>query len=163
MIDPALVSVISATTALVASVTGPLVTIYVARVKIRASVRSANRQRWIDEFRDLIANFCGQIAAATQIRAKVFKDGRVSIPVESEFLHHFERLIFTSTKLRLMVNPLDREHGKLLAAVDELLTLFRTAAVEDDIQDEARARALRLADMSHEIIRHEWLRVQQGA
>lgn len=163
MIDPSLVSVISASTALAASITGPLVTLYVARAQIRAAVRSANRQRWIEEFRDTIANFCGQIATATQVREKVFRDGRVSIPADSEILPHFERLIFTATKIRLMVNPLDREHMELRGAIDQLLTLFRTGAVGDDIQDEARTRALQIAEMSLAIIRHEWRRVQRGA
>lgn len=163
MFDPALVSVISASTALAASITGPLVTLYVARAQIRAAVRSANRQRWIEEFRDLIANFCGQIAAATQVRGKVFRDGRVSISGEPEMLHQFERLIATATKIRLMINPLDREHQKLVEAVNDLLMLFRSAGASQDIQEDARTRALQIAETSLTIIRHEWLRVQRGA
>ena len=56
-----IVGLISAATALVASVTGPLVTFHVGRTQVRAAVLSANRQRWIDGFRGLIAEFCSQI------------------------------------------------------------------------------------------------------
>ena len=124
MVDPNLISVISASTALVASVTGPLVALYVARAQIKAAVRSANRQ--------------------------------------SEMLHRFERLIFTARKIRLMVNPLDSEHGKLIEAVDALLLRFRTAPGTEDLQVEAQAMARQIIGMGLAIIRHEWLRVQKG-
>jgi hypothetical protein len=55
MIDSTLVGFVSALTALLASIVGPAVTLYVARTQITATVRSANRQRWIDEFRDVIS------------------------------------------------------------------------------------------------------------
>lgn len=161
-VDPSLVSLVSAFTALTASITGPLVTLYVARAQIRASVRSANRQKWIEEFRDTIAHLCGQIAATTQVREKVFKDGRVSISEEAEILREFERLIFTSTKVRLMINPLDREHNDLISKVNDVLILFRSATINEDIQDSAREKALRIVDVTLMIIRNEWARVQRG-
>ena len=51
MITPRLVGFVSALTALIASIAGPVITIYVARTQFNATVRSANRQRWIDEFK----------------------------------------------------------------------------------------------------------------
>jgi len=93
MIDATLVSVVSARTALIASIAGPIVTLYVARSQFRVSVRSANRQRWIDEFRDLIANFCAEIATSAQVREKIVRDGRIVIQAESEFMSSFEKLI----------------------------------------------------------------------
>lgn len=163
MVDPALISIISASTALVASVTGPLVTLYVSRSQIKAAVRSANRQKWIDEFRELIARFCAQVAAATQVREQVFKDGRVSISAGSSVLDHFEHLIFTATKIRLMVNPTELEHQKLIEVVEALLTRFRTAPADDDLQSESQATARQIIAISLTIIRQEWLRVQRAA
>ena len=46
----AIIGVISAATALAASVTGPLATIHVGRSQFRAAVLSTNRQRWIGRF-----------------------------------------------------------------------------------------------------------------
>ena len=79
MVDAAPVSLISAFTALVASIAGPFVTLYVARTQMRVTVRSANRQRWIEEFRELIAQFCSEIAIAAQNRESMVKDGRIVI------------------------------------------------------------------------------------
>ena len=53
--DALLISVISACTALVASIAGPLVTLTVSRRQFNASVLSANRQKWIDSLRDMLA------------------------------------------------------------------------------------------------------------
>ena len=47
--DPVLISLVSALTALVASVVGPIVTVAVAKRQITASVVSSNRHRWISE------------------------------------------------------------------------------------------------------------------
>ena len=61
MVDATLVSFVSALTALIASIAGPIVTLYVARSQFKVSVRSANRQRWIEEFRDRLARFSAEI------------------------------------------------------------------------------------------------------
>jgi hypothetical protein len=53
--DPVFISLVSACTALVASIVGPMVTLSVAKRQINASVLSANRQRWIESLRDLVA------------------------------------------------------------------------------------------------------------
>ena len=71
-----IIGLVSAATALVASVSGPLVALHVGRTQVRAAVLSADRQRWIDGFRELVAEFCSQIAAAVQVRANLVRMGR---------------------------------------------------------------------------------------
>ena len=53
--DPLLISLVSACTALVTSVVGPIVTLAVARRQFNANVLSANRQKWIEELRDVLS------------------------------------------------------------------------------------------------------------
>lgn len=163
MIDPALISIISAATALTASITGPMVSLYVARAQIRAAVRSTNRQRWIEEFRETIARFSGQVAVATQLRNRIVQNGTVSVSADGD-LHHSEQLITTATKIRLLTNPLDREHHALVTLVDDVLKLFRTAdkANEGEVQAKARATVHQIGDVTLTIIRQEWIRVQRG-
>lgn len=163
LVDPALIGLVSAGTALTASIIGPLVTLYVAKAQIWAAVRSANRQKWIEEFRETIARFCGQIAVTTQIHKAFVVDGHVSIPVESQALRDFELLIATATRIRLLVNPTDPDHHALVGAVDDLILMFQDRGPEDDIQREARERTRQLTARSLAIIRTEWLRVQRGA
>jgi hypothetical protein len=162
MIDATLVSFVSALTALVASIAGPIVTIYVARTQFKATVRSANRQRWIDEFRDLIAHFCAEIATSVQIREKIVRDGQIVIQAESAILSSWEKLIYTANKIRLMVNPLEHEHQRLLEVMNGLLVQFRTASTADALQSEGQEIVGKIVTMSVEIIRREWFRVQRG-
>jgi hypothetical protein len=161
-IDPALVGIISAVTALTASIVGPLVTLYVAKAQIRAAVRSANRQKWIEEFRETIARFCGQVAVATQIHGEIVMEGQISIPASSHILRDLEQLISTATRIRLLVNPTDPSHDALVASVDDLILMFRDRGGQIDLQREAQDRTRQLAAQSLAIIRAEWVRVQKG-
>jgi hypothetical protein len=161
MIDATLVGFVSALTALIASIARPIVTLYVARSQFKVTVRSANRQRWIDEFRDLIAHFCAEIATSAQVREKIVRDGRIVIQAESAF-SSFEKLIYTANKVRLMINPLEHQHQKLLEVMNGLVVRFRTASAEDDLQSEGQEIVRKIVTMSVEIIRREWLRVQRG-
>ena len=162
MITPTLVGFVSALTALIASIAGPIVTLYVARTQFKATVRSANRQRWIDEFREQIAHFCAEFAISAQVRDKIVRDGRIVVQAESQFLASFEKLIYTANKIRLMINPLEHEHQELLELMNGLLVRFRTASAEDDLQSEGQEIVGQIVTMSVEIIRREWLRVQRG-
>ena len=157
-----IVGLISAATALVASVTGPLVTFHVGRTQVRAAVLSANRQRWIDGFRTLVAEFCSQIAATAQVRAKLVRDGRIQLSAEPESLHQFERLIFTFAKIRLMTDPSDEDHQQLVRVIEQLLTTLRTTPSFDDVQPAAEIAGRRIIEISHTILRREWHRVQRG-
>ena len=157
------VGVISAATALVASITGPLVTFHVGRSQVRAAVISGNRQRWIDAFREVISEFCSQVAVAVQVREKLARDGTFHLSTEPETLRQFERLVFIATKIRLMINPLENDHRELLAAMEGLLTMLRTASPSDDVQPTAEATGRQIIGISQAILRREWLRVQRGA
>jgi hypothetical protein len=125
-------------------------------------VRSANRRRWIDEFRDLIARFCAEIATSAQVREKIVRDGRIVIQAEAEFLSSFEKLIYTTNKIRPMVNPLEHEHQKLIDLMNGLLVRFQTASAEYDLQSEGQEIVRQIVTMSVEIIRREWLRAKTG-
>ena len=71
--DPLLLSLVSACTALVASIAGPLVTLSVSRRQFSASVLSANRQKWIETLRDQLAEVISLIVAALIVKNR-FKD-----------------------------------------------------------------------------------------
>ena len=67
--DPLILSLISACTALVASIAGPVVTLMVAKRQFSANVLSANRQKWIDALREALAD----IQLITRLAQKILK------------------------------------------------------------------------------------------
>ena len=58
------VSLVSACTALVASIIGPVITLTVARRQFNATVISTNREKWIETLRDSLAELIALIRAA---------------------------------------------------------------------------------------------------
>ena len=74
-------SVIAAATALVAVVLGPIVSVYVVRRQIRATVVSTNRQAWINDLRNTIADWL----TAEQLTLRETAELCVTI---AEALHH---------------------------------------------------------------------------
>ena len=69
--DSLLISLISACTALVASIVAPFVTLSVARRQFNATVLSANRQKWIESLRDLLAELISLFVAALVVKIEV--------------------------------------------------------------------------------------------
>jgi ubiquinone biosynthesis protein UbiJ len=163
IVDPVLVSLVSAATALVASITGPFITLYVGRAQIKVAVLSTNRQKWIDGFRELVATFCSQVAAIVQVRDKIITEGKINLTGDAALLHQFERLIFTVTKIKLMINPTDTDHQSLMTTMQGMLLVLRTADSSVDVQAEMERTAQTIVDMSQAILRQEWLRVKKGA
>ena len=106
--DSALLSLISACTALVASIAGPFVALIVAKRNFNATVLSANRQKWIESLRDMLAELISLLIAALVVKAK-WKDkwdrGRGALIGEPALLEKVERLVLAQTKIRLLLNP----------------------------------------------------------
>ena len=65
-----MVSLVSACTALVASIAGPLATLRVSRRQFDATVLSTSRQKWIDALRDLLADLMSQLAGLSVLKTR---------------------------------------------------------------------------------------------
>jgi hypothetical protein len=161
MIDPVVVGLISAITALVASIAGPLTTLHIGRAQIRASVLSANRQRWIENFREGISLFCSQVAGFVHTRESVVREGRFHVSNDPETVRRFEALILTFTRIRLLTDPVDEEQQKMLVVMQAFLKRVQHTPITEDIQEEAEATAGRIIEMSLGVLRREWLRVKR--
>src|SRR5688572_1568124 len=66
--DPQIVSLVSACTALIASIAGPLATLRVSRRQFNATVLSTGRQKWIESLRDLLADLMSRRAGLSVIK-----------------------------------------------------------------------------------------------
>jgi len=163
MIDPAVVGLVSAVTALVASIVGPLTTLHIGRSQIRAAVLSANRQKWIDGFRDLVSSFSGQVAVVAHLHQTLIRDGRLSVAHDPEVLKQFERLVATFTKIKLMTNPADGIQVDLLAKMQAILTEVRSPSETPDFTLDVEAQVAEIATLTQTILRREWERVKHLA
>ena len=160
--DPVLISFISACTALVASIAGPFVTLFVARRQFNANVLSANRQKWIETLRDAIAEFISLLVAAMVVKANWKEDwqaGRALLAANPALLQEVERMVLSQCKIRLLINPTEADHIKLYQLIDAAQRRIRSEAsvdteTEKDIEDISR--------LAQVILKREWQRVKRG-
>ena len=160
--DPLLISVISACTALVASIVGPIVTLAVARRQFNATVLSANRQKWIETLRDMIAELTSLLVAALVVKSQwkeKWDKGRGALNADSALLEKLERIVLAQSKIRLLLNPTEPDHQRLSHAID---AAFKRLQSEQTVESETEADIETITALAQSILKREWQRVKRG-
>ncbi len=155
-------SLITATTALVASIMSPFVTLRVARRQFRANVISTNRQRWIETFRDRVSELLSLMNAAQVIKRYSIRSWQGGLgPVQANLglTEKFERAYMALAEIRLLTNASDVEHQRLNEALAAALAHLQHDELRDD---ELAASVEDVIALGRTIIRHEWGRVKRG-
>jgi hypothetical protein len=160
--DAALLTLISACTALVASIAGPFVTLIVAKRNFNAPVLSANRQKWIETLRDMLAELISLLIAALFLKAK-WKDkwdrGRGALSAEPALLDKLQSLVLAQTKVRLLLNPNEADHQHLYRAIE---TASKRLQSEEALESETEADIETITTLAQTILKREWQRVKHG-
>jgi hypothetical protein len=155
-------SLITATTALMASILGPFVTLTVARRQFRANVISINRQKWIETFRDRVSELISLMNAAQVIKrhsVEAWRGGLGPVQTNLALTEKFERAYMALAEIRLLTNGSDPEHQRLNDALAAALTHLQ----HDELrQDELAASIEDVIALGRTIIRREWGRVKRG-
>lgn len=160
--DPLLISLVSACTALVASIVGPMVTLTVAKRQIGASVISANRHKWIEGLRDMIAEIISLLVAGVVIKAKWqarWDQGRGPLMEDPAMLGKLERIVLARSKIHLLLNPSEPDHQHLRQAID---AAFKRLQSEQSLESETESDIETITRLAQSILKREWLRVKHG-
>ena len=159
--DPLFISLVSACTALVASIAGPLVTLAVARRQFNANVLSANRQKWIETFRDLLAELISLLVSVLVVKTR-WKDqwnkGLGPITSDPTLLLKLERIVLVQWKTRLLINPTEADHQELYRTIE---MAFRRVQSEDMHEAEVEADMENITRLGQAILKREWVRVKK--
>jgi len=161
-VDPLTLSLVSACTALVASIAGPIVTLAVARRQFNASVLSANRQKWIETLRDMLSEWISILAAASVVRTTwkaEWEGGLGAISARGELLDKVQRLVLAQAKIRLLLNPLEADHEELRRAI-EVASHRLKSPVWQEAETEADVETI--TRLAQAILKREWQRVKLG-
>jgi hypothetical protein len=156
-----LLGVLSACTALIATIIGPLVALSVARRQFIATAVSGNRHRWIENLRNQLAELISLLAMALVVKSK-WKDrwesgrGPLSDPA---LLEKYEHIVLAQSQIQLLINPGDADHRRLAEAIDAATQRLRSeqapdAEIEGDIQT--------IVKLGQAILKREWQRVKLG-
>jgi hypothetical protein len=160
--DPQVVSLVSACTALVASIAGPLATLRLSRRQFAATVLSTGRQKWIDQLRDLLADLMSQLAGLSVVKSRwtgEWNRGLGPLHADPSLVAKIERLVLVRWKIQLMLNLNETDHQKLDQLIDAAVHRLRNhepgeADIDADIEYISRH--------AKGILRREWERVKRG-
>ncbi|HET7031637.1 MAG TPA: hypothetical protein VFJ48_00835 [Casimicrobiaceae bacterium] len=164
--DSGLLSLISACTALVASIAGPFVTLAVAKRNFNATVISANRQKWMELLRETLAELISLFVAALIVKAKwqrrakdKWDHGRGALETEPGLIDKVQRMVLTQAKIRLLLNPNEADHQRLYQAIDSAGKRLQS---EEAQEAETEADIEAITKLAQTILKREWLRVKHG-
>jgi hypothetical protein len=156
------IGLIAALTALVASILGPFVTLTVARHQFKANVLSANRQRWIDTFRDRLAELLSVLNAAQVIKRASVDDwhgGAGPVKENPALLDRLEKAFMAVAQIQLLTKGAEPAHQALNDAISAALGYLQ----QDELWEaDLSARTVEISGLGRTIIREEWGRVKRG-
>ena len=156
------VSLVSASTALVASIVGPFITLTVARRQYNAQVISASRQKWIETLRDTLAELIALLRGALVVKSR-WKDkwdrGRGPLDVEPAMLEKFEHIVLSQSKIHLLLNPTDPDHQLLY---ETIATAISRLGAEESLQAETHSDIQTITRLGQAILGRAWQRVKIG-
>jgi hypothetical protein len=157
------VSLVSASTALVASIVGPVIALTVARRQFNATVISSSRQKWIETLRNTLAELIALIRAGLVVKAK-WKDkwdrGLGPLNADAAVLEKFEHIVLSQSKIELLINPTDADHQLLSEAIETAISRMRA---EESLESEAQDDIQKITRLGQAILRREWQRVKVGS
>ena len=153
MTAPEIAQITTAFTALLAVVVGPIVTVYVARRQIRASVVSNNRQQWINQLRDTIADLLAKQQMARTLNSNFHSDER-SLP-------RIEDVTRLGYKIQLLINPNESDHATLADSIAKIINSMNMQNEQHSAFDIAK-HAEQVLTLSQGILKREWERVKRG-
>ena len=158
--DVVTVTLVTATTALVSAVAGPVMSYVIAHRQIRANVISNNRERWAEALRDSLAEYVALLISASIIKEKLGADPLGTVSENRDLLKIVKQIIMTKNKIMLMSNPNEGCYAKLCQLVE---TTYQALATEDpDAPAQIRSGADAITHAGREVLKREWIRVKRG-
>ena len=158
--DPVIIALISATTALVSAVVGPLVSIFVTGRQIRASLISTNRERWSEALRDSIAEYVAIMLTLSMLRQSTDLDPVRALQTDHDLRETVERLAMVRHKIMLMSNPDQAADSELDGHVEAAYLSLISDAAPSLAAERSRANAITRA--GRQVLRAAWARVKRG-
>jgi hypothetical protein len=144
--------IISFLSAIIGVTIGSIVSLRISKRQFAATVLSGNRQQWINTLRDTIAEFQSGV-----VLISIHKHGEGD---KQEYLRKIERIGFLRAKVKLLINPLEEDHKKLVEIIDEQfgIALLKKSEAADRMGELHGS----LTKVAQGILKREWNRVKEG-
>ncbi|BCH21575.1 hypothetical protein [Mesorhizobium sp. L-8-3] len=149
------ITLVTACTAMVASVAGAFVNTRIAKLQFKANVLSVNRQKWVEAMCDLLASLNSQLLAVATIRQTLNEPTNIVIARDPELYRRVENLLRTVSKIELMLNPLEHDHQQLNALMKEGVAQLRSPSPEQDVEGRVDLISHDIIQISQTILKRE--------
>lgn len=148
--NPNTIPILSLLVAILAIIVGPLISWIIARRQIEASIRNIKqqvlgpmRQAWINNLREMIAEVTSNCLHYWQ--TGTFED------LDND---QYKRITDIEHKIRLMINPKEPNHTKLLKSIGKMVA---TTGASNRKEDEEFFRAYNtVLKTAQEVLKEEW-------
>lgn len=157
--DALAITFVTAASALVSAVVGPLVTIVVSTRQIRASLISGNRERWLEAMRDAIAEFAALAFSAAVLQQALAKGVLVAVRENPAVAGDIEHVMLARNRVLLMLNPLKPAHEALARQLEEAILLLVQGCATLEAMS---AWTQSVTTCGRAVLQLEWARVKQG-
>jgi hypothetical protein len=129
-------------------------TTYSVRKQTAVSVLSANRQAWINTLRDYVAEYIAQASILFAAEAAGLSD-------KDEHVPRYEKLLILEAKIKLLINPNEVDHRKLVELVEAIKQLA-FHATQNDIK-KLWPLCSDLTAVAQGVLKREWIRVKKAS
>ncbi|WP_439530617.1 hypothetical protein [Pannonibacter sp.] len=160
--NPQWITLVMASTAMIASIASPFVNTRVARTQFKANVLSVNRQKWVEAMRDLVASLNSQFLMAAAVRQTLQEPPGKVIVRDPELLVRVENLLRTVCKIELMLNPMVRDHQMLNNLMKEAVDQLRAPLSQESVEERIEGIIREIARVSKAILNRECILVDRG-
>ena len=156
------ITIVTACAALFSAALGAFVSFKANERKIKAALITANRQRWMEIIRELLAELMSVSYTVSIIKRQIkTADPVAAVAADHLLLDKLEHVALVKNKIRLMLNPTKKEHHDLYQSVD--VAYQRLVSREEmDVIALLHNDFDVITQRAHVILGHEWLRVKRG-
>ena len=158
--DQLTITFITATSALVSGIAGPLVSMRMARQQIKATVISSNRERWTEALRDAIAEYISVVASVAVVEFGSSGSIGEIARADEELRRAAERMILARSKILLMTNPNRSYHSELCRCIEAVHATLISNQPMTPQQWHPQLEAITLAGRA--VLKEEWDRIKRG-
>jgi hypothetical protein len=143
--------------ALAVVVLASLVQYLVARRQIRATVLSANRQKWLDSLREELSRF---ISIMNILMVDIETRTNEPSPSREWIEQNMKELGFVRIKIELLLNPNKPDHKRLIDLVDKAVEYLPKWDTESG-KIEVRKMFVEIVSLSQKILKGVWEKVKR--
>ena len=145
--------------ALIIGTSSAIINIYIVKKQINTSTLSGNRQKWINELRDLVSQYLALSGTFSFINRDIINR---KIEYNEALDERSQEIRKIKSKIELLLNPLETDSIELLDKIAKLRLCAQKDVSDGAYLIEYRECHDEIIKTTQKILKKEWIRVKKG-